>query len=152
MPKKPSSCIVPGLCRIRRACLSQHSNYGSSNSSTRRSMPSPLVRNTVGYFRTGGKDVLARFVVCDAFRKGAGMGLLVPGFCSRHPPPPCVRYWPRRKACFTPPWTARVRLSGDSVRMASKNFLASHQLDTHLCTEFLHTFCRQHCPSRRVYR
>src|SRR2546429_9152798 len=31
MPKKPSSCIVPGLCRIRRACLSQRSNYGSSN-------------------------------------------------------------------------------------------------------------------------
>src|SRR5215471_21639486 len=31
MLKKPSSCIVPGLCHSRRACLSQHSNYGSSN-------------------------------------------------------------------------------------------------------------------------
>src|SRR5437773_11097559 len=31
MPKKLSSCIVPGPCRIRSACLSQHSNYGSSN-------------------------------------------------------------------------------------------------------------------------
>src|SRR5437870_5998069 len=31
MPKKPSSCIVPGLCRIRRTCLSRRSNYGSSN-------------------------------------------------------------------------------------------------------------------------
>src|SRR4029453_6300263 len=31
MLKKPSSCIVPGLRHIRRACLSQHSNYGFSN-------------------------------------------------------------------------------------------------------------------------
>jgi len=34
----------------------------------------------------------------------------------------------------------------------SQNFLANHQLDIHLWTEFLYTFCRQHCPSRRVCR
>ena len=38
------------------------------------------------------------------------------------------------------------------VHMLSKNFLAYHQLDIHLCTEFLYTFCRQHCPLQLVYR
>jgi hypothetical protein len=28
-----------------------------------------------------------------------------------------------------PPWVARVWLRGDPIRMPSKNFLASHQLD-----------------------
>ena len=47
---------------------------------------------------------------------------------------------------------ARVRLRGDSVRMPSKNFLARHQLDVDLWTEFLCTLYRQNGPSRRVYR
>jgi hypothetical protein len=38
------------------------------------------------------------------------------------------------------------------VRMLSKNFLAHYQLDIHLCTEFLCTWYRQHCPSRLVCR
>jgi len=51
-----------------------------------------------------------------------------------------------------PRWVGRVRLRGDPVRISSKNFLASYQLDIHWCTEFLCTLCRQHCPSRMVYR
>jgi hypothetical protein len=46
------------------------------------------------------------------------------------------------------PWVARVRLRGDPARIPSKNFLANHQLDIHLCTEFPYTFCRQYCPQR----
>jgi len=39
------------------------------------------------------------------------------------------------------PLSARLPAS----RVPSKNFLAPHQLDIHLCTEFLYMLCRQHC-------
>ena len=32
------------------------------------------------------------------------------------------------------------RLQSQPILMPSKNFLANHQLDIHLCTEFLYTF------------
>jgi len=38
------------------------------------------------------------------------------------------------------------------VRMLSKNFLAVHQLDVDLWTEFLCVACRENCPSRLVCR
>jgi hypothetical protein len=47
---------------------------------------------------------------------------------------------------------ARVRLRGDPVRIPFKNFLAIHQLDVDLWTEFL---CMDRCqdwPIRRVYQ
>jgi len=45
-----------------------------------------------------------------------------------------------------------VRLRGSPVRTLSKNFLHNHQLDVHLCTEFLCTWYQQDCLSRLVYR
>jgi len=46
----------------------------------------------------------------------------------------------------------RVRLQGDPIRMPSKNFLATHQLDIHFWTEFLCILCRQNYPFHLVYR
>jgi hypothetical protein len=51
-----------------------------------------------------------------------------------------------------PPWVARMWLRSNLVRMPSKNFLAIHQLDIHLCTEFPYTFYRQDYHARMVYR
>jgi hypothetical protein len=44
----------------------------------------------------------------------------------------------------------KLRLWGHPVRMSCKNFLTTHQLDTHFWTEFLYTFSWQYDPSRRV--
>jgi hypothetical protein len=46
----------------------------------------------------------------------------------------------------------KLRLWGHPVRMSCKNFLTTHQLDTHFWTEFLYTFSWQYDPSRRVCR
>jgi hypothetical protein len=46
----------------------------------------------------------------------------------------------------------KLRLWGHPVRMSCKNFLTTHQLDTHFWTEFLYTFSWQYGPSRRVCR
>ena len=61
--------------------------------------------------------------------------------------PPAV---PQRVVLETMP--RPLRLQSSPVRMPSKNFLARHQLDIHLWTEFLCTLCRQHCPFRLVYQ
>ena len=45
-----------------------------------------------------------------------------------------------------------MRLRSHLVRRPSKNFLAIHQLDIHLCTEFPYTFYRQDYHAHMVYR
>jgi hypothetical protein len=42
------------------------------------------------------------------------------------------------------------RLRSDPVHMLSKNFLATHQVDIDLWTEFLYVACRANCPSHLV--
>jgi hypothetical protein len=44
------------------------------------------------------------------------------------------------------------RLRRYLVRRLFKNFQTTHQLDIHLCTEFLCTLSWQNCPSRIMYR
>jgi hypothetical protein len=44
------------------------------------------------------------------------------------------------------------RLRSDPVHMLSKNFLATHQVDVDLWTEFLYVACRANCPSHLVCR
>jgi hypothetical protein len=49
------------------------------------------------------------------------------------------QFTPMANVLGNPPWGARMWLRRNLVRMPSKNFLAIHQLDIHLCTEFPYT-------------
>src|SRR5215471_13255229 len=97
MLKKPSSCIVPGLCHSRRACLSQHSNYGSSNWYARdkiRLFPHWRI-GCLGHVSTGRYDGDTPTLALDgAYRIATTQGEVVcqPAFalyaalCRRYPP------------------------------------------------------------------
>ena len=71
------------------------------------------------------------------------------GFANDQAPIGCAELLAASVVTVNSPPVAAAKLS----RLhPSKNFLANHQLDIHLCTEFPCTWCRQHSPSRLMCR